>query len=117
MYEIIDIRRLSLTTTHFFDERKTMPDNSVILIRYNRKEKAAPEFRLVNKYYGGAESYSITIPNNQRNVDAIVLLCRTSKNNYAITGYTYKGIKMCSATSLEDVDALIKEHFCKTLDN
>ena len=113
-YERIDFYNLpSDVITNF--EHKVLDDNSLLLTRFKTENIAEPELEFKYSLYGGDKVYELNIPLRQRNVEAVVIICRTSVNHYVIVGSTDKYSKTSYGKNLAEVGAFIKRWFCRTL--
>ena len=114
MYEKIDINKFPFGVTTEFKVSK-LPDNSVLLIRYENVKAREPEITLRNTYFGGDKDYVLRVPENKPEVDAVVIICRTSINHYVITGSTAKHTQIGHGKTVTEVASFIKRWFCRTL--
>ena len=115
-HEKIDYYELPFSVTAEF-ERKVLPDNSIILIRYGQDHNKAVNIEREPDAHDGTRRYSLNVPVITREVEAVVILCRTSLNHYTVTGSTLKQSKIGYGKSLKEVGEFIKRWFCRTLLN
>lgn len=114
MYEKIDESKFPFGVTTEFNVKK-LPDNSLLMIRYSDAKAREPEISLRNMYFGGDRDYILRIPENKPTIDAVVIVCRTSTNHYAIMGATNFLTKIGSVKNMSEVATFIKRWFCRTL--
>lgn len=113
-YENIDVNKF---TTNIFTQFKyqIQADNSVLLIRWKPEKQEEPTCKLVRQYYGGAKTFEITVQPERKEIEAIVIVMRTSTNHYAVIGsrreYTMTGY----GKTVGEVSDFITRHFCHTL--
>lgn len=114
MFEKIDVNNFPFGVTTEFKVNK-LQDNSVLLIRYENVKAREPEITIRNTYFGGDRDYILRVPEVKPMVDAVVIIYRTSKNHYVVTGSTAKCTRAGKGRTLEEVATLIKRWFCRTL--
>ena len=115
-YEKIDCFGLPCWILGEFEQKK-LPDNSVVLTRYKTTEHKDVVVERLGDYRDGTRRYSLEIPVLRREIDAVVILYRTSANHYGICGSTSNQTKFCYAKSLKEVSEFISRWFCRTLLN
>ena len=95
--------------------QKYETDDGVWLIRFRNDKPANVIIKGVDVDYKGNQSIFVNVGRENREIDAIVGIIRSSPNYYTVHGF-YKGktkIKKCAST--EDVSNFIKLNFCKNL--
>lgn len=92
-------------------------DNSVVLSRYKKENDDNVIFEKQYVDMAGRHKYTLTIPPlGEKDLDALIIIARTSTNHYSITGYTKKkGTTFGYGKTVDDVSAYIKANFCETL--
>ena len=90
-------------------------DGSVWLVRFKEDKPAHVTVSGVKTDWRGNQSLAVEIGRENRDIEAIVSIFRTSTNYYTVSG-VYKGKSMTQrCSSIDDVSNFIKNKFCKTL--
>ncbi len=115
-YEKIDCFGLPYWILGEFEQKK-LPDNSVLLTRYKTSQDRDVIIDRQGDYRDDTRRYTLEIPVLRREIDAVVILYRTSANHYGICGSTSNQTKFGYAKSLKEVGEFISHWFCRTLLN
>ena len=90
-------------------------DDGVWLVRFKEDKPAHVTASGVKTDWRGNQSLAVEIGRENRDIEAIVSIFRTSTNYYTVSG-VYKGKSMSQrCSSIDDVSNYIKNKFCKTL--
>lgn len=95
--------------------KQVKSDNGLWLVRFKEDKPAYVKVAGVKTDWQGNQSLAVEIGRENREVEAIVSIFRTSTNYYTVSG-VYKGKSLSQrCTSIEDASNFIKNKFCKTL--
>lgn len=113
-YEHIDVNKLPAEVIMQF-KRYNRQDNSLVLIRYKEEQETQPIVKKQGVTFAGTHIYELELPQVQRQVEAVVIIFRTSTNHYIVTGSNEKYSRAGNGKTVAEVGAFIKRHFCRTL--
>ena len=90
-------------------------DEGLWLVRFKEDKPANVTLSGVKTDWQGNQSIAVEISRENREIDAIVSIARSSTNYYTVSGI-YKGkTKSQRCSSIDDVSNYLKQNFCKTL--
>lgn len=94
---------------------KELKDGSLVFIRYKDERAGAVHFKKLYDGYNGEQRYEITVDRENRLIECVIHLIRTSHNRYIVMGSTEEKTSYESVASIKEVNDYIKANFCITL--
>ena len=90
-------------------------DNSVRLVRYQDNSAVKVAFKESYKGYDGAQRFELTVPKENRTVEAVAVIMRTSHNCYIVVASDLNKSSYKRCTNAEEVSSFLKSNYCRTL--
>lgn len=94
---------------------KELKDGSLMLIRYKDERAGAVHFKKLYDGYNGEQRYELVFDRENRLIECVIHLIRTSHNCYILMGSTEERTSYERLASIKDVSDHIKANFCRTL--
>ena len=94
---------------------KELKDGSVVFIRYKDECAGAVHFKKIYDGYKGEQIFQIICDRENRYIECMIQLIRTSHNCYILMGSTEEKTHYERVASIKEVNDYIKANFCRTL--
>ena len=109
--------RMSLlpNVTEDFDVVKETLNNGLFLLRF--KDTEAPKVKIVQAWNSSKEVQRLefTVTRENREIDAAVLIARSSHNYFIVSGFTDNAIYMEKFATTEQVNNFLSAYFVKRI--
>ena len=87
------------------------------LFRFKSDEPACVRVSEIKRSFREEQTFSVLVDREDRTIETIVCVLRTSANYYTINGVINGKTKSQRCTSIEEFSNYIKENFCRNLFN
>lgn len=109
----INLNKIEPNVLHQFEKYET--EDGIWLVRFKMNKPAGVVIKGVDVDFDGNQKINIKVGRENRELDAIVGIVRSSPNYYTVHGF-YKGkTKIQKCASMEEISNFIKLNFCKNL--
>ena len=92
-------------------------EDGLWLFRFKNDEPASVIISDIKRDWRETQTLSVNVGREDRTIETIVSILRTSANYYTINGVINGKTKSQRCTSIEEVSNYIKENFCRNLFN
>ena len=90
-------------------------DDSMILLRYDSEDKPNVVFKSQGENTRGDQYFSFTVGAEDRTINCIIQIHRTSKNCYIVLASDKKETKYRRLSTVSEISDFIKQNYCRTL--
>lgn len=115
MFERINTNLLSGDVVINF-RMEILSDNSIRLTNYKILQESKLTSSKVETTFSGEQFLTVNVSKEIKEVNACVLIMRTSPNNYMVVGSTRRTSAVKNCRNAKEVSEFIKSEFIKTLD-
>ena len=91
-----------------------LADNSVRLLRYKDERDGAVSFKPSHTGFNGTRYFNLSVAKENREVDCVITIIRTSENCYIVIGSGDKS-EYKRLSNVVEISNYIKANFCRTL--
>ena len=113
-YENININMLDPNVVGEFRMRQ-LEDGSIRLVRFENESAPTVNFKKSYNGYNNEQRFELVVPRENRLVDGMIIILRSSHNCYIVVGSDLKKSVYERLSSIKDVNEFIKNNFCRTL--
>jgi len=118
-FENINLNLFNPNVIDNFDVVKSLNDNSVILLKYEDNSQPKVNFKKATWGYDSNQvvRYFVDVDLPNKELDSLVIICRTSVNLYKVTFTDFKNTYIQNFKNINEISNFLIE-FCKnTLSN